>query len=81
MYVSLAEHARVSALQELSTKAMFTLLIRTYASSVEHVLTLALQELSLQASNLRSTSKDKSATFTGRAFFVALKGALNNYLS
>ena len=68
MYVSLAEHARVNVLQELSTKVMFTPLIRTYASSVELVLTLALQELSFQASNLRSTSKDKSATFTGRAF-------------
>ena len=68
MYVSLAEHARENALQELFTKVMFTPLIRTYASSVELVLTLALQELSFQASNLRSTLKDKSATFTGRAF-------------
>ncbi len=57
MCVSLAEHARESALQVLSTKAMFTLSTQMYASIVALVPMLVLQELSFRESNSRRTLK------------------------
>lgn len=51
MYASLAELARVNALQALSMRVMFTLLIRTYASTAALAQMLALQELSFPANN------------------------------
>ncbi len=51
MYASLAELARVNALQALSTRVMFTLLIRTYASTAVLAQTLVLQELSFRESS------------------------------
>ncbi len=64
MYASLAELARVNALQALSMRVMFTLLIRTYASTAALAQTLALQELSFPANNsdIYSLPKEKSAT-------------------
>lgn len=57
MYVSLAEHARESALQVLSMKAMFTLSTQMYASSVAHVPMLVLQELFSRESKTQHTLK------------------------
>lgn len=57
MYVSLAEHARESALQVLSMKAMFTLSTQMYASIVAHVPMLVLQELFFRESNTQHALK------------------------
>ncbi len=72
MYASLAELARVNALQALSMRVMFTLLIRTYASTAALAQTLALQELSFPANNsdIYSLPKRKKRDLSQAALFL-----------